>query len=297
MELPDRISIAKQSNLLLAEMDPRERCIPIVAGAPSGTASYRHASSHTNVVMVGIKPPMESPATDWSGLLSNLIRATIYIRKHERIEPPEVVTMLADVKILGSSVPEILNVAALSDSNEIRWAKALYQIPTTFELTRGDLTTCPHPGKAMYKIHKNEGGVEKPVSFFKLTESFRYRNTRGMFSYIGGSLVSLHTNYSNTREFLQMLMEIAVHIGFKFVRTKGSDLTTADSKIREMVRLKPHELIGCKKTEMKGIKSAEEGILLDVGSVKISDNTEYSGGERAICEQRTERCQQPGSDE
>lgn len=52
MDLTDRISIAKQSNILLAEMDPRERCIPIVSGARYGTASYRHASSHSNFVVV-----------------------------------------------------------------------------------------------------------------------------------------------------------------------------------------------------------------------------------------------------
>lgn len=282
LSFESRMLISRQARLLLNDMDPRERCLPLVPGTSPLLISVKHALVHSNYVISDYKIPPKSAGMDWTPSIRLAVEVMIRTAREKRLNIGFVKKALDNMRIHSSRIPNIISEARLDEIFEVKWIKTLYGYPITLEHKFSDLIVCPKMEKKEYAYILNKSKAERRAPTRIELVNFKLGDLRGHFSHVMGNIISIVSNFTTHKEFLHMLTEIAFYTGNGWLDTSGTSHRDIRNQISQKVRANPHTLIRCSKKKYRSIFKYDPNSDLELGMCTLTQNTEYLASERAV---------------
>lgn len=255
LSFESKMLVSRQARLLLNDMDPRERCLPLIPGTDPLLISVKHALVHSNYVICNYKVPAGASSYNWTPSLKLAVEVLIRTAREKRLPLQYVEKAVAKLKIHNSNVLNILNESRLEECLETKWLKALMKQPMTLEHQSGDLIVCPKIETKTYNIMLNKSKIGKRSPTKIELVNFKLDTIRGNFTHIQGNLMNLVCNFTTQREFINMLIEIAYYIGYGWRDTKGTNMRALKQQVAHTITNKTHKFMGISRNGQPGVIS------------------------------------------
>lgn len=276
LTLEGKMTLSSQIRILMTNLDPKVRCLPMIPGSAESVANMKHAICHTNMVLTDLVIVDKTKKNrDTMTLMMTALTSIIYEAKKFNWDLETIKKVADSFLIQGSTIEEILTTLGSENSPEIKFARALYGLPDTLEFTRDGFVTCPLLSPTRMILAKTASGVRFQYNGNEEKVNFKYGDIKGNFSHSNCLLLSATMNYTTLRDLISTLSEIAIHIKWEFIHAKKRGRLEIHEEIKRKVTKKPWELIYSNEKTFNETKWGKtENVMC--GNLVINENAEYS---------------------
>nr|AVR52573.1 PB2 [Photinus pyralis orthomyxo-like virus 2] len=276
MSLSSKVALSKQIRVLLNELDPRERCLPVTSGMEAGFSPLKHALTHTNFVVTGYEYTPSTRSLDVRNTIRKFLRCMIFEAKLSKLSITAMLSILDETKIHGTGIDELITLNPIGETMEGKFYSALIGKSETLEYTIRELTVCPTMKRAEYTKVANTTGRERLVHSLPMTYNFKFRDLRGKFTTCRTYIMSIICNYTTATDLTTCLIEIATFCSRLYSETKGRTDKEVREEIMTLNRKDVWSIANIKEEEKKMLKDYH-GQELSIGRLTLTDGIEYMG--------------------
>jgi hypothetical protein len=268
------ISLPSQIRILLNQLDPRARVLPIIPGTHEGHAELKHAIMGPNFVMRDVKVLDRDPlriTEKWVVRISQLI-----IQKARELEagPDEIKKALMRTWHGSETLETLIRQRIRKEPPEIKVMKSILCLSVDVETICDGLTTSPQPANITPMANDNASGTTYRTYLGDEVVSYKYGDCRGQFTHNGTVITNITMNYTTSTELVDTLCEIGVYCRYGFRLTKSKDYSGMRQEARAHIRRNIDLFL---RTVKGGLKRLVENYpdRTSTGILHLSDSSEY----------------------
>nr|QPL15313.1 polymerase PB2 [Hymenopteran orthomyxo-related virus OKIAV175] len=274
LTLTGKMSLSSQIRILINQMDPRRRVLPVLAGSSEITASLKHALTHSNFLILGHETEEMRGSPTVTKILDKFGKNAQYEMSHSYMSQEQMSEILRKTTCLGEPIINYLSRTDIQETNYIKWMKVIINIKINSESESNGLKTSPVPTKITVRPMENMSGT--PFFLYEGYEvvNFKYYDIRGNFTHNGDIIINVTTNYTTFVELSNCLAEIAIYCRWGMRGTKSRSYNTMKQEIRDLVHQRPFAPVNCTANSLNALISLKHPIGT-CGALRLVKSSEY----------------------
>lgn len=231
-----RMTLPSQIRILLNQMDPRHRVLPVPSGFNDSFATFKRAIVGNNYTIAYTIGQLDIGSKNKERLIIKTIQCIVYETKERKFTEEEVKSALFHTWIDGITLEQLIRTTHLKETPEVKVAKSCLKIPVITESTNDGLTTSPGVARVHTLYKQNCSNVQYKVYLGEEQVSFKYGEIRGQFTHNGPILTDITCNFTTMRELNETLCEIAVYTRWGFNMTTARNYHGMKAQVRKATR-------------------------------------------------------------
>nr|QPZ88430.1 putative polymerase PB2 [Soybean thrips quaranja-like virus 1] len=279
LKLIDKSSIGTQVRMLLNQMDPRVRTLPVLAGLNEHKARIKHCIMGPNHSISGLDLKVLGTANEDAQKMESFCKRVRKMYMDGKITIGEIPKMCRLTQYKEQRVLETIQNGDLKEGNNVKWVRVALGLKINSEIIneRG-VHFSPQIKKLIPETRENLGGLKFFVYNGEETVNFKNQMCRGNFIHDGQYIIKIAMNYTDYETFIETLAEIAGFCRWNMEATRSRGYLEAREELIAMALREPYKIIRIKPEQWNGlVKTLNKGNLAKAGVLEIKNpsNVEY----------------------
>lgn len=179
LSLPSKMSLSAQLRILLNQLDPKKRMLPVIPGCSDIIGPIKHALVHNNFVLNNITSVELSNVDNTYLIIDKFGKNLQYKFTHSSLDQGGARKIIHESTLYGKSISSYLRDPDMPDTNYTKWLKVILGLAINSESESNNLRTSPAAAKI--KIFRVENLSGTKFMIYEGTEivNFRFIDMRG----------------------------------------------------------------------------------------------------------------------
>nr|QED21505.1 PB2 [Lestrade virus] len=226
------MALASQMRVVLSQLDPRFKIIPVPSGFPDHIAGIKHAIMGANFTIRHRPIKNKGPVNALSAVIQHVSSCIVLESKLQKATLQDIIECLSNTFVEGNQFSKLVRTITLKETPVIKVIRSALGLPVISETSNDGLITSPNPSKVICHRMSNLGGTAYNVYLGMETVNFKYGDLRGTFSHNGAVINNVSTNFTTFRELRNALVEIAIYCRWNFNVTTAKNYQSMKNQAR-----------------------------------------------------------------
>lgn len=273
LSIEGKMSLSTQIRILLNQMDPKRRVLPVLTGSSEITASLKHSLTHSNFVLINFETDEMRQRPISNRILESFGKNLQYEFVYRDVTQDKMLSILNTSTCMGKPVINYIRNPDIPETNYIKWMKVIAGQRINSESESHDLKTSPVPAKIRVRPVENTKGMRFLIYEERETVNFKYKDIRGSFVHDGPTILKRTTNFTTYGELVEGIIEIYVYCRWGMRGTTSRNYN-AENEIRDIVYMQPYLPLNCTPVEINSLLH-QKPPLGTCGALTLVSDSEY----------------------